>query len=45
MNHIQGDLIALDMAGKFDVIVHGCNCFHAMGAGIAKTIATAFPEW
>lgn len=44
MNRIEGDLIALALAGRFDVIVHGCNCFRTMGAGIAKPIALAFPE-
>lgn len=40
----QGDLIALTRAGEFDVLVHGCNCFHTMGAGIARAISTAFPQ-
>ena len=39
-----GNLIQLALAGEFDVIVHGCNCFHTMGAGIAKAISTKFPE-
>ncbi|MEM8880271.1 MAG: macro domain-containing protein [Pseudomonadota bacterium] len=26
------------------MIVHGCNCMNTMGAGIAKSIAAAFPE-
>ena len=30
-------------AGEFDVLVHGCNCFCTMGAGIAKTIKQVFP--
>lgn len=30
--------------GNFDVIVHGCNCFCTMGAGIAKGIKQNFPE-
>lgn len=30
-------------AGEFDVIVHGCNCYCTMGAGIAKTIKQVFP--
>jgi O-acetyl-ADP-ribose deacetylase (regulator of RNase III) len=29
--------------GEFDLIVHGCNCFCTMGAGIAKGIKAAFP--
>lgn len=41
---IKGDLIKLALAGEFDVIVHGCNCFNTMGAGIAKTIRQTFPE-
>ncbi|HSI62007.1 MAG TPA: macro domain-containing protein [Candidatus Saccharimonadia bacterium] len=39
----HGDLIAMANAGQFDVIVHGCNCFCTMGAGIAKQIKTVFP--
>lgn len=44
MKTIKGDLIKLAQAGEFDVIVHGCNCFHTMGAGIAKQIRLAFPH-
>ncbi|MCB9637382.1 MAG: macro domain-containing protein [Myxococcales bacterium] len=44
MYTIQGDLLKLAMQGEFDVIVHGCNCFCTMGAGIAKSIKTLFPE-
>ena len=44
MEIIQGDLIQLALAGRFDVIVHGCNCQCAMGAGIAKQIKQVFPE-
>ena len=43
MKFLQGDLIALAQQGQFEVIVHGCNCFCAMGAGIAKAIRQAFP--
>ena len=39
----SGDLIALALAGEFDVIIHGCNCQHTMGAGIAKQIKAHFP--
>ena len=41
---VHGDLIALAEQGEFDVIVHGCNCFHAMGGGIAKQLADRYPE-
>jgi O-acetyl-ADP-ribose deacetylase (regulator of RNase III) len=44
MKMIKGDLIKLALEGKFDVIVHGCNCFCTMGAGIAKAIKNEFQE-
>lgn len=44
MKYIDGDLIQLAKEGKFDVIGHGCNCFHSMGAGIAKAIKQSWPE-
>jgi len=39
---VEGDLIKLAKEGKFDVIVHGCNCLSTMGAGIAPQMAKAF---
>jgi len=39
---IKGNLIRLAIKGEFDVIVHGCNCFCRMGAGIAPQMAIAF---
>lgn len=44
MKVVEGNLIELALAGELDVIVHGCNCFHTMGAGIAKAIKSEFPE-
>lgn len=44
MKVIKGNLIGLALSGEFDVIIHGCNCFHTMGAGIAKQIRQYFPE-
>lgn len=44
MKTIKGNLITLAEKGHFDVIVHGCNCFHAMGGGIAAEIAKRYPE-
>lgn len=41
---LKGNLIELARKGHFDVIAHGCNCYHLMGAGIAAAIKTAFPE-
>ncbi len=44
MKQIQGDLIKLAEEGYFDVIIHGCNCFCTMGAGIAKSVRAVFPQ-
>lgn len=44
MNIIQGDLLELADTGIFDVIIHGCNCFNTMGAGIALQIKNKYPE-
>lgn len=40
----RGDLILLTKKGQFDVIIHGCNCFCTMGAGIAKQIKLNWPK-
>lgn len=44
IKHIKGDLLALAEEGKFDIIVHGCNCQNTMGSGIAKQIKDRYPE-
>src|SRR5690242_15185648 len=44
MQTIAGDLLQLALEGRFDVIVHGCNCMCQMGKGIAKSIKKQFPE-
>lgn len=44
MKVLTSDLIRMAQNGKFDVIVHGCNCFCAMGSGIAPVIAKTFPD-
>ena len=41
---VKGDLIKLAMQGEFDIIIQGCNCFCAMGGGIARAIADNFPD-
>lgn len=35
-----GDLLESDCT----VIAHGCNCFHTMGSGIARSISDKWPE-
>lgn len=42
--YVNMDLLESFQHSDFDAIVHGCNCFHTMGAGIAKEIARKFPE-
>jgi len=42
INYVQGDL--LDPSLNFDVIVHGCNCFHTMRRGVAKAIKEKYPQ-
>jgi len=44
IHHVTGDLVALADAGEFDIVVHGCNCFNTMGAGIAKQLRTRWPD-
>lgn len=44
MQRVFGDIIELALEGKFDVIVHGCNCQNAMGRGLAQQIRRVFPE-
>jgi O-acetyl-ADP-ribose deacetylase (regulator of RNase III) len=41
---VKGDLLKMFREGHFNEIVHGCNCFHNMGAGIAAQIAREFPD-
>jgi len=38
----MGNIITSGLNGEFDVIVHGCNCFCTMGAGLAPQMARAF---
>jgi O-acetyl-ADP-ribose deacetylase (regulator of RNase III) len=44
MRTVKGDLLKLAKQGEFDIIIHGCNCFCVMGAGIARQIARTWPE-
>lgn len=44
MKIVKGDLLEMGKANEFDIIMHGCNCFNAMGGGIAYQIANQFPD-
>ena len=43
LKHAKGNLLDLAEAGEFDIVVQGCNCFCAMGGGIAREIAEKYP--
>ena len=40
---ISGNIIDLAEEGKFDYIIHGCNCFHSMGSGLAGQLVKRYP--
>jgi O-acetyl-ADP-ribose deacetylase (regulator of RNase III) len=42
-NIVRGNVITHAIANKTN-IAHGCNCFHTMGAGVAKAIKDKWPE-
>jgi O-acetyl-ADP-ribose deacetylase (regulator of RNase III) len=44
LKHAKGNLLDMAENGDFDVIVQGCNCFNAMGGGIAKEIRERYPH-
>lgn len=44
MRKVAGNLLDLAEHGEFDIIAHGCNCFHAMRRGIAKEITERYPS-
>lgn len=44
LKRIKGNVITRALQGEYDVIVHGCNCYCNMGAGIALTIQRMFPQ-
>ena len=38
-----GNLVDAFISDEIDVLIHGCNCYCTMSAGIAKEIATKLP--
>lgn len=44
MNIVIGNLITVVENDDYDVVLHGCNCFNTMGAGVALAVADAWPE-
>ena len=41
---VDGDILDLARHGLFDVVIHGCNCFHVMGGGLAAQVSAQYPE-
>lgn len=41
---VKGDLLQLLDDGVFDIVAHGCNCFHRMGAGFAGKLVERYPQ-
>ena len=44
MKLIKADILADIDITKPTVVLHGCNCFHTMGAGIAAYLVKQYPE-
>lgn len=45
INTIKADILSnLDINNQKTVILHGCNCFHTMGSGIAKYLKNKFHQ-
>lgn len=40
----KGGLLNEKFDDEYNVIVHGCNCFHTMGSGVAKAIKDKYPD-
>lgn len=43
-NVISGDLLKMIDDSRFELVAHGCNCFHTMGAGFAKKLNNKYPQ-
>lgn len=44
ITNIKGNIIKMFLLGEIDVGVHGCNCKHIMGGGLAKTVKEFLPD-
>lgn len=43
IKYVYGDIVSHAMTKNYDFLIHGCNCFCVMGAGVAKVIADRWP--
>lgn len=44
LKHAKGNVLDMGEKGDFEVVIQGCNCFNAMGGGIAREIRERYPE-
>lgn len=44
INEIKGDLFRPFAEKQFDLMVHGCNCFHSFGKGFAAIVKYKYPS-
>ena len=44
VKEVNDNIIKMVRDGEYDMMVHGCNCFGIMGAGLARQVAMVFPE-
>lgn len=41
---VTGDMFKAIEENDLDAVVHGCNCFHTMGAGVARVLNQTFDD-
>jgi O-acetyl-ADP-ribose deacetylase (regulator of RNase III) len=39
----KSNIMTMFQKGKLEIIVHGCNCFGIMGAGLARQVSLMYP--
>lgn len=44
ISEVKGNLIDSFLNNELDILVHGCNCFNTMGAGIAREVKERIPK-
>ncbi|MBD78284.1 MAG: phosphatase [Crocinitomicaceae bacterium] len=44
LNYVDGDIIKMGKERTIDVLIHGANCWHKMGAGLALKVKRNWPE-
>lgn len=44
VEYVKGNIIELFNNGEYEILIHGCNCFHTMGRGLALALRQRWPE-